>query len=464
MMNNGLLKKHFTYKNLYILVGLFIIGLFVYIAQYNHPSADDYCYTNDTLSLGFWQFQKHLYLTWTGRYISSVFLSSSPLLFHSISTYKVIAVVLILLLLYGTYFLIKAVFPQIKRSDKMVITLFLMVMYFSQMPSIAQGIYWAAGALTYQTGNIFSLFLFAFIYLLMKTKQRKYLISAVIFAFLIMGSNETVLVIVDFIVFSIFAYQCYTTKKIDKQLFVLLSFMFVFSVISIFAPGNSGRATQLPDKHKLSAIIWSLVATKKMLVNWLPLLLMLNILLFDYINKLEITKSRFFNVNPFLGLVILPFIVFLGFFPGYWELGHIPPGRALNVIYFFFVFGFVYFSLAAYYYYQSKGKSFIQISSFVKISIIFLLVILLKQNDKNIYVAFNDLKTERAYWYDIENFDRYRKIFDTKSDTIYLKYYHNRPKTLLFDDITEDPKHWRNSCYAKYWGKKAIIIKKEEKK
>jgi hypothetical protein len=457
MNSISFLKKHITLKNFYIAVGLLIIGIFLILAKYNHPSADDYSYTVDRFNLGFWQLQKHFYLKWTGRYISTVLLSSTPIVYYSFSWYKVIALILIVFLVYGSYFLAKTVFPKTHKSDVWVISLFIIVMFFSQMPSIAQGIYWAAGALTYQTANIFTLFLFANILRLMQTKQKKYLIFAVIFAFLVIGSNETSMLLIDFLVFIIFAYQLYQYRKIDKNLFILLAFMFVFSLISILAPGNMARAEQHPAGHQMRAFILSYREMKKMIISWFPLLILLSVLLFDYLNKLNISKAKFFNIHPAFGLLLLPFVVFLGYFPGYWSLGHVPPGRTVNVIYFFFVLISLFFLLSAHYRYHK----FIQISAFVRYAVILTIFIFISKKDNNIYIAYKDIDTERAYWYDIENYDRYRLIKKSKQDTIYLKKYHNRPKTLLFNDITQDPKHWRNVSFAKYWHKKVIVLEKK---
>jgi hypothetical protein len=451
------LSKYITLKNFYLATGIFVVGIFFWLTQYNHPSADDYNYTVDRFTLGFWQLQKHFYFGWTGRYVATFLLSSSPLAYYSFFGYKIIAFLLLAFLTYGIYFLIKTILPKQKTIDILVISLFIMLLVLAQMPSIAQGIYWAAGALTYQTANIFTLFLFANILRLMQTKQKKYLIFAVIFAFLVIGSNETSMLLIDFLVFIIFAYQLYQHRKIDKNLFILLAFMFVFSLISILAPGNMARAEQHPAGHQMRAFILSYREMKKMIISWFPLLILLSVLLFDYLNKLNISKAKFFNNHPAFGLLLLPFVVFLGYFPGYWSLGHVPPGRTVNVIYFFFVLISLFFLLSAHYRYHK----FIQISAFVRYAVILTIFIFISKKDNNIYIAYKDIDTERAYWYDIENYDRYRLIKKSKEDTIYLKKYHNRPKTLLFNDITQDPKHWRNVSFAKYWHKKVIVLEKK---
>lgn len=67
--------------------------------------------------------------------------------------------------------------------------------------------------------------------------------------------------------------------------------------------------------------------------------------------------------------------------------------------------------------------------------------------------------TESAYNYNLELTNRYEAIRKNKNDIMYVDKLKNLPTTLFFDDITNDPKDWRNVAYSSYFHKKSISLK-----
>ena len=114
---NRFYRKYRTVGN-WINIGLMIAVLvpLLALAYYNHPSAaDDYCYIDTVFKIGWFEAMKLYYTTWTGRY-SGIFLNhSNPLLFHSITGFKVLPVVLIAATIFALYSLFRHLTPTLSR-------------------------------------------------------------------------------------------------------------------------------------------------------------------------------------------------------------------------------------------------------------------------------------------------------------------------------------------------------------
>ena len=72
---------------------------------------------------------------------------------------------------------------------------------------------------------------------------------------------------------------------------------------------------------------------------------------------------------------------------------------------------------------------------------------------------YADIRLGIAKRYDQEMTQRYTKIRESKSDTVYVASLKNIPKSLCFDDIKTTEKHLWNKCYANYFKRKVIILR-----
>ena len=137
--------------------------------------------------------------------------------------------------------------------------------------------------------------------------------------------------------------------------------------------------------------------------------------------------------------------------------------RIQNVVFYFSIFilfiNFINLSiwLRVKNIYMIKGR---EIVSFV--FIIYLLFSYSMQRESILRTAYSDLINKTAYNFDKEMNLRYDKILNSKENHIILPDLKNKPKTIYFDDISEDETDWRNTVYQNYFNKKSIIILKEE--
>lgn len=456
------ISKLFKSSSFIIYFGLFAILPFILISFFIHPSVDDFCYNIQSRDLGFWTAQLTWYNDWTGRYFTSAILSIKPLVSGSFFIYKLIPVILLSSLFVSIYYLSSLLFVNLKRKGFLVFTFYFVTIYLMQMPSVAQGFYWLPGSISYQLPSILSILFLCSLIQLIKTNNWKYLLTSIFLVFFIIGSSETSMLLIDFLIGTIFIYKFYRDKKINKSILILLIFAMLFSLVVIISPANIIRSSNFPYKHQLfNSIFNSLLAFKNYLAIWLPLIILFTFIFYDYFRQ-EIGNysSKIFNINPIFVFIIVCCIPFIGFFPGYWSLGGDPPLRTINTIYFYFLTGFIYFTFVVFFYLKQKSTSFLSFSKGVKY-LLFVLIFIYLGHKNNVKTAYADLIKGKAYKYDLELKERYKKINNSKNDTIYVSKLKHRPSTIFFDDITSNPSNWKNECYDSYFKHKIIITNRE---
>ena len=153
-------------------------------------------------------------------------------------------------------------------------------------------------------------------------------------------------------------------------------------------------------------------------------------------------------------------LIFLMFFVIHYGNDMGVPDRVKNVIFAIFIVGFFYIITVLHFKYPvdsvRRYNDWIVYSVF---SIIVLMNVL--YHGKNLKTMYADIRLGIAKRYDQEMTQRYTKIRESKSDTVYVAPLKNVPKSLCFDDIKTTEKHLWNKCYATYFEKKVIILKEE---
>jgi len=453
----------FKYDIYVVLLGVFSILPFILISYFNQPSVDDYCYAAKAHELGFWQAQTDFYIGWSGRYLSTAILSFDILVKGKFILYKLFPVVLILLLFKSIYSLVSLLFISLSRKDIYVITILFFVAYFIQMASISEGIYWFAGAITYQLSNILSILLICNLIRLFETNRLKYLVIAIIYAILLVGTNETSMLMWAATLGSIYMYKSISTKTVQGHLLSIICVVAICSLLVVLAPGNSVRGAYFIESHQFfNSVFQSLRALIINGVRWSPLLFVLTLLLFDYLKENSgITSSKVFKVNPVLVFSVVCMVTFFGFFISFWSMGNAPQLRTLNVISFYFMLGILYTMFIFLFKFEEKIKYFKLINKQLKLILMIVIFgsIMCLNNIRGVYA---DLLLGTAYGYDLELTERYQLIQSNKLIQQGIPGLTNKPRTLFVDDITTDAGNWRNGCYGAYFSEKVIVIKKED--
>ncbi|MFO0705071.1 MAG: hypothetical protein U0517_03890 [Candidatus Andersenbacteria bacterium] len=75
----------------------------------------------------------------------------------------------------------------------------------------------------------------------------------------------------------------------------------------------------------------------------------------------------------------------------------------------------------------------------------------------HIGLAWRNVLSGSAIHYDRQLLDRYAHIKNSSEQDVLVPALTDVPTTLFFDDITSDPLDWRNTSYARFFGKRTII-------
>jgi hypothetical protein len=327
-----------------------IIGPFLTLSFFCHPlPGDDFHFALRTLELGNMGATLEAYQNWTGRYFLCWVLTLRSLLYSATFAYQLLLFFLILAWPVTVYLLIKLFFKSIDTGHNILLTLIITFIYFYNLPSQDEGLFWFTGAIAYQLPNLLSM-LYIVVIGLIHEKQtgNKILVSlhilaAMLLLIMIAGCNEISMAVL--LVFNILLtiYQFYI--KSDKR-YIILFLAFVTlaaATIVTLAPGNNIRESLFPDRYKFFLTIYmSILGAGYYTIQWLFMILLLTILSIPLIKQYLPLTNNFFKVP--LVIALSSWIVLMGitFIVPAWATGQMPNPRAINVIFQLFILGWFY--------------------------------------------------------------------------------------------------------------------------
>ena len=455
------INKHYFF----ISIALVAVFPFFLLSLFNNPASDDFAYCNESQVRTFFDFQKHWYLEWSGRYFSNFLLGViEPLLYKQFYWYKLIPVVVIIVFIGSIFSLLTAVKITTSKLEKVSLVGIFLFLYVYQMPDVYQGFYWIPGSLTYQLSQVLVLFFIAFLVKCFQSKKSVYLFISSLFLFAVVGSNEITAVSLLFLVFFAFLVHYLVLNKFSKTLFYILILAVCFTAVTVLAPGNAVRAEQIKIKHQLVySLFRSLQLSISLLFKWMPII---TICCLFFLKKIiQIIEQRInvqYLIHPFLSFIILFLLVYVSVFACFWSTNVLPPNRTLNVIYFFFIITFVYFIFSLIYHYLVSNKIDFAYSKSTKTSIGIIIVLCLFSTN-NSTLAYYEFISGKAYKYDKEMTDRFELIENSKEEEIVLPALINKPQTVFSSEmgLTNDTNNWKNTAISRYFRKKSILVQPE---
>jgi len=325
-----------------ILLALFIPYLI--LCFYAHPIADDYTYNSASL---FWRSQLEMYSFWNGRYVANFLVMCNPILFNSLFGYRFAATILLLLMPLSIYFLLSSVTEKALSSfQKIILAIVSTLLILSLMPSLAEGIYWYTGSVTYILGCIVALF---YVGAIVAYYKKNFVINRVvhfscciILLFIAFGFNEVQALLL--VVGHLFVWlNIKRDKKIRPLLIVLLIFCAVFAATIFFSPGNYFRTSYFSNNHRLFySLFMSLQYMVRFFFAWISYSpLWIASILFAPISFKLTTHLTLFRelgrVKPFVFFFLLWGILFISIFLPCWSTGILGQYRTVNTACFFFI-------------------------------------------------------------------------------------------------------------------------------
>lgn len=433
--------------------------LYVVLCFFNHPSYDDFTYAISTSGKSFWEAQMFWYKTWSGRYTATALLTFNPIVYHWIYGYKLLSLTIVLGLFFTIYFLVRTFFYQLTHSEQWFLTLFFAGFYFSLLPHLSGGIYWMAGSMTHAVPTIFVGLSIAFL----TRKGTSLLLDYVVLplmTFLIVGSNETIMLTWMTLLLIANIYALYKHGKVDTVLAWLFFIGLAGSLIVISAPGNIARGKidgtpPRPLHDFIDASAYSFLYMIKF--GSIPFGLFLIWLIKNA--KMIQEKMQWYWINKHslsLTFFVLFVTQFCTFFPSLWAMNTRPPRYVYNMSVFFYLplSMLTIMQFAVVYPERCKLTNRFNLNNKKAIVIFCILFILLGNNGRSIY----DIVWGAPH-YNAQLNERYDKISKAAGQDLIVEELGYRPKSIFYADIESDPRSDKNERYAQYFDLRSIAKK-----
>jgi hypothetical protein len=436
---------------------------------------DDYRYASNYLSNEFWYLQGHMYKYWSGRYAATALLYLGPLSFHSFLAYKIAPVVLLLVLLGSVYFVLWPQLSFVSALRRHLVILFGFAIWLSCVPSMAQGFYWFSGAYTYFPAVILSNVLFGLLFRLRRFRvddpQWKSRSGGLEFLFALvgaglmaaaMGLNEVIAVYGLGLLFVVNVAAWRRRGRPDWSLAFVAVAALAFALVSYLAPGNAIRSAGYEKAKDVVLTAWKSPAYLVWFAQYflsLPLLLILVAAIRPLARRSHSVVAWFYGPVARWTVLLLMFGFALATFVlGVWATGVRPARRALNVLHYyeFALLGIAWAQwVLAYPDFWVRLRSRIPVADSALV-IMAALALLFSGNTRE---AFADL-FHRGPAYCAEMNERYARV--AAGGDVVVEPIAVKPKTLFFEDITEDPAIWQNAEMARYFGVSSIRLSRPD--
>jgi hypothetical protein len=421
--------------------------------------------------MGFLKAQYHWYIKWSGRFTSNALLSINPLVYNSLAGYKLVLAIIIIAQLASIYLLTDALTKKsLSWQEKLIFSLTLLFAFLDQMDDVRSGLYWMAGVITYQIAETLMILYFSLILFINHDQKHDNLPNkcvVIILSILLGGTNEVVLVLMLLITALITCYN-YAIKKIVSP-FQIATFIAVAtgSCFGLLAPGNFARMHEYDERKNLFVTVWnafngSLISIEVWITSPSTLILM-SMVFFAIIRKPQL-KSLFGNFKNVNSACILIFLTFICFFIPYWSTGMPPQDRVINMIYLFFLIGWM-INLAINF--AHFGETVIHLIKKIPIKKVCIVVAaymiaLFSLGTSNFVLVTKDLLSGDSFSYNAEMQQRESQLINSDKDICTLENIKNTPRSLFFFFIGLDGEYWVNRCYATYFGKKSVTLTKSK--
>lgn len=458
------------------LLALLLIALvltpFVFISFYNYYSADDYFYALCKIERGFIAAQQFCYEVMNGRYTTTCYLSLLPLAYRVEGFAWLSPIITLSLISVSVYYFASGVFKNYSAIYKLLFTFIILVPFFALLTNPAESIYWAAGTASYGTSIFFFFFFLGNItrFLFYGASNRSFVFSLLTLILLI-GSNETMTIVADFILMLLFFYDLLTRKKINFKLIVIATVGIVFTLIVIKSPGNIARLKAMQEMFNYT-IKENFSYNSKQLLDYISklvhswqhnhILTFCDVLLLLMLWKLRVHENNLYRHFLWLFIPVLFFAFFASLFPIFYTLGIEPPNRVLGIQLVFYIL-FNFFITFLLYHVLKKWLQKIKpdkINPFIAFAvplIIFQVSTTTNNIRKAYYYAFFNPEVKSLHQ---EIKDRIAAVKSSPDKKCRVNNLFNRPTILYRTDLSvDDSAYFANEFLAKYYQKERVIVK-----
>lgn len=423
-------------------------------AFYTQPtSVDDYCFADTVKKFGMFEAMKMYYTQSSGRYFT-IFLvhGVNPLSYGSQFNvgFKFLPLIFFVTMICAVKMLLKQIFASQKWL--LVTSLLFMTIFVSQMPSIAEGLYWFASAVVHWLG--FVLFFVNCANLLKATIQKDYSIKdSVLSTFVIIlsaGTSEPAFLTFVIICFAVALFNLIKYRFVNKNVLWLIGVSLIGVALIKFSSANIGRqnvAFSELDWKLLIQVLLEIVTFAKWFVS---LYLGVAVLLYIFFLGNEIKRNGLFNLPVWYVLLVSCGIIYFNHFIGVIGVGGSSP-RIWNGIYLYFISGLFFIVSVLWHKYGVELK----INNWSKVGLIAVaLGVSLRTNTLEVY---RDIKHGTFEKYNVEIQHRITML-ESEKDGLILPLIENKPFSLFFQDMNYNPHGLWSKCLGDYYEKQKVTF------
>jgi len=450
----------------------------VLVSHYNQPFHDDFCFAYLAETKGFQGTLSYLYNTALGRYSSNILLTIFGLFAktsHWFALVRIIPVILLILFFCALLFFVFSLLGGLLgRREKIILGILVFVSSIAAMPSLSEGIYWAASTLTHAFAAVIFLSLLGIILLWYKNPQSRPLqiilaAAAAVLISLGIGMDENTMVLSILTALGLIGLS-YKNKPHSRWFAAVIAAATLVSVFfAIHAPGNWQRYSLYQDRLSFVFTIFaSTYSTFVEIYKWFnPVMLLAGVLALPLFVTISGKLSAKPKIHPLFVLIgsfgLLDILTAISIF----STGVNPVPRVWDVISWdFIILWFFNIFYAVRYARSVRGAAFSKLAHWSQdrdatllVWIIFLFVAL---NGNNIRMVLEDFGRHRAQTYSAELNTRYAVIAKLKKageKNIAISSLPVVAGSLYVGDIEPDPTEPGATCYAQYFGVNSITIK-----
>jgi hypothetical protein len=344
--------------------------------------------------------------------------------------------------------------------------------YMVALPNTVEGFFWTSSVVAYTIPVALTLYWLAIVLRWYRLPAGTYrnlnALWAGVLVFFIVGSGETILILLIGMILAMAGYRLLFQRTFDGFLVSLLIVAIVSAGLVFGAPGN---AIRLGSNQIQGNIVVSLGQTMGILVKavliWLvqtpvlPLSL-LSLPLLVRLNHPDSSVRSIFQLPALLLTFIWAGVLLVLTFPSVYGLGT-APGRVMNLTYLMFLFGW-FFVLTVWVGYLMRRPSSVArwleagaLLPTVAQGVAGLWLIGCVVGSPTLRQQYGDLLSGDAATYDREMTQRHEQL-QQSADIVQLAPISVYPTTLVVEDIKTDSQHWWNRCQAGYYHHKTILL------
>lgn len=482
-------------QKVYLGIVIFVVFLSILplagLSFYNHPSADDFSYSEYTCQ----EFRKHksaarliqaaaktsrhYWNTWQGLYTSAFILSLQPAIFGE-RYYALTGILMLAIIFAGNVILASYLIRRVLGGEWLqgiavgCMMSFLMVQW---MPSFVEGLYWFNGAMNYVL--FFSLteaLICAAIHVGAAKNPKSSalcLAGTSLLGVLIAGGNHvTAFMEILFLAGISLCGFCFRAVHRLRWNLIPLAASVAGFVLNVISPGTKIRQEYFEKPGIVFTVKEAVLKGLDYINGWIGISLIVCILallpvIYGIVYQFRLNTGFRFPC-PLLVCVLSVGFICAMFCPPLYAMGNLGAGRLLNIVYFafialmffnvFYLCGWVQEALVLS---SSRREPDKRLSGAWCVTALCLCLGmgLASGNESGMFFATGMLLDGTAAQYSQEAFVRHEQLLAGEGKAVEVEAYSVWPPLLFFDDITVNPKDWKNRAVRDYYGLKSVKIK-----